>query len=48
MRKPTIANAAAMRPSPSAEAWNLEVTRLVCAALVLSVLTLALRIAAVW
>jgi hypothetical protein len=37
-----------MQPSSPAEAWNPEVTKLVCAALLLAVLTLALRIAAVW
>jgi hypothetical protein len=47
-RKSTTANAAAMRRSSPAEAWNLEVTRLVCAALALAVLTLALRIAVIW
>jgi hypothetical protein len=48
MRKPTKANTAAMRSSSPAEAWNLEVTHLICAALALAVLTLALRIAVVW
>jgi len=37
-----------MRSSSPAEAWNLEVTHLICAALALAVLTLALRIAVVW
>jgi hypothetical protein len=48
MRKPSRATTAVMQPSSPADAWNLEVTRLICAALALAVLTLALRIAVVW
>jgi hypothetical protein len=37
-----------MKPPVPTDTWNSEPTKIVCAALALAILTLAIRIASVW
>jgi hypothetical protein len=47
-RQPRAGTAAVEPASQRAQAWNLEAGKLVCAALVLAIALLTLRIAALW
>jgi hypothetical protein len=47
-RKPPAGSAVAIKPQVPTGIWNNEPTKLVCAALALAILTLAIRIASVW
>jgi hypothetical protein len=47
MKKPAAGHVA-IKPPLRAGSWDIEPTRLVCAALVLALVTLAFRIASIW